>query len=238
MAGISACRFPVPSCPWKRGCGESRLWNVSGTAGQESPPYIQSGTLRPEGLQIGIDSNTVDWYPCPMNGMRTVEDLAREVNEWCDRHDVVPASGQSGERMTGRNIRYYRTLGLLDAPVAGGGAGYGEKHRLQLIAIRLLQAQGLPLSRVRELLFGRTLEELQRVERQGLAELQANRVAAFRPSSSEGWAMTPLDEEFLLVSRRGRGVSEEVRQRLLAVLHPETETRRRPQGAITKEQIR
>ena len=85
-----------------------------------------------------------------MNAAHSVEDLAREVNEWCDRHAVAPASGQAGERMTERNIRYYRTLGLLDAPLSGGGAGYGEKHRPQLIAIRLLQAQGLPLSRVRE----------------------------------------------------------------------------------------
>ena len=169
-----------------------------------------------------------------MNATHTVEELAQEVNEWCDRHGVAPASGQAGERITERNIRYYRTLGLVDAPLAGGGAGYGEKHRLQLIAIRLLQAQGLPLSRVRELLLGRTVEELQRVETQGLDELKAAEVTAFRPSASEAWAVTPLDGEFLLVSRRGRGVSAEVRERLLAVLHPRTETRRRARGVTTR----
>lgn len=169
-----------------------------------------------------------------MNATHTVEELARQVNEWCDRHDVAPASGQAGERMTERNVRYYRTLGLLDAPLSGGGTGYGEKHRLQLIAIRLLQAQGLPLSRVRELLLGRTVEELQRIETQGLDELKAVEVTAFRPSASEAWAVTPLDGEFLLVSRRGRGVAADVRERLLAVLHPKTKTRRRTQGAITR----
>ena len=34
----------------------------------------------------------------------------------------------------------------MDAPLAGGGRGYGEKHRLQLVGIRLLQAEGLPLA--------------------------------------------------------------------------------------------
>lgn len=168
-----------------------------------------------------------------VDATHTVEGLAREVNEWCDRHQVAPASGQAGERITERNIRYYRTLGLLDAPLSGGGVGYGSKHRLQLIAIRLLQAQGLPLSRVRELLLGRTLEELERIERQGLAELKAAQVTMFRPSASETWVMTPLDGEFLLMSRRGRAVSADVRERLLAVLHPKPATRRRSRSVPT-----
>ena len=166
----------------------------------------------------------------------TVEDLARAVNEWCDRHGVTPASGQAGERMTERNIRYYRSLGLLDAPRAGGGLGYGERHRLQLVAIRLLQAQGVPLNRVRDLLLGRTMEELRRIEEKGLTERGATGAAGgvtFRPTAGEQWSMTPLDDEFLLVSRCGRSVSADVRERLLAVLHPKTESRRRAHGVKT-----
>jgi len=169
-----------------------------------------------------------------MNNAFTVEDLAAEVNQWCDRHQVVPASGQSGERMSERNVRYYRTLGLLDAPVMGGGAGYGEKHRLQLIAIRLLQAQGIPLNRIRELLFGRTIEELRQIEKRGLAELQQSQITSFRPSSSESWTMTPIDDEFLLVSRRGRGISDDMRVRLRAVLNPNSKPARPRTGATTK----
>jgi len=164
----------------------------------------------------------------------TVEQLAEAVNEWCDRHEVAPASGQAGERMTERNVRYYRALGLLDAPVAGGGIGYGEKHLLQLIAIRLLQAQGLPLNRIRDLLLGRTLDELREIEQRGLVELENTSATVFRPTSSESWAMTPLDDEFLIVSRQGRGISDEVRARLLAVLHPPAKPGRRPR-ATTKD---
>ena len=173
-----------------------------------------------------------------MSTAHTLEELAEEVNAWCERQEVEPASGQVGERLTERNIRYYRAMGLLDAPVSGGGAGYGEKHRLQLIALRLLQAQGLPLNRVRELLLGRTLEDLQRVEKQGLAELRAHRVAPFRPVASEQWAVTSLDEEFLLVSRRGRTVSSGVRDRLLAVLQAkQPPARRRTEPVKNRERI-
>ena len=98
------------------------------------------------------------------------------------------------------------------------------------MAIRLLQAQGLPLSRIRELLFGRTVEELRRIEKQGLAELKAAPVAAFRPSANETWGVTPLDDDFLLISRRGRALSDDMRERILAALHPEIKTNRRSNG--------
>jgi DNA-binding transcriptional MerR regulator len=155
-----------------------------------------------------------------MNAL-SAQRLADLVNQWCDEHSVFPANGQTGEQMTVRNVRYYRTLGLLDPPETGGGQGFGEKHRLQLIAVRLLQAQGLPLSRIQQLLFGRSLEELKEIENRGLAELEQTRVATFRPSADESWNMMPLNDEFMLVSRRGRTVGADMRQRLLAVLEGE-----------------
>ena len=170
-----------------------------------------------------------------MSDVYTIEQLAEAVNEWCDKHEIAPASGQAGERMTERNVRYYRALGLLDAPLSGGGAGYGEKHLFQLIGIRLLQAQGLPLNRIRDLLFGRTLDELHEVEKRGRAELKKTAMAPFRPTLGESWTMTPLDDEFLLISRQGRGISEELRARLLAVLHPPIKTGRRRHGSTTKD---
>ena len=169
-----------------------------------------------------------------METLWSVEQLANVVNEWCDEHGIAPVSGQAGERITERNIRYYRTLGLLDPPLLGGGQGFGERHRLQLVALRLLQAQGLPLIRIRELLFGRTTEELKQIETRGLAEVQATPGIRFRPALHESWAVTPLDDEFLIVSRRGRGVPAETRQRLLAVLRRGQPNNRRPQGT-TKE---
>src|SRR5437762_3239624 len=88
--------------------------------------------------------------------------------------------------------------------------------------VRLLQAQGLPLNRIRDLVFGRTLEELKRIEKQGLEETRATPTPVFRPALSESWGVTPLDDEFLLISRRGRGLSPELRERLLDVLYTTT----------------
>lgn len=158
-----------------------------------------------------------------MNEMMSVEQLAETVNDWCDEHGISPASGQAGERMTVRNVRYYRTLGLIDPPALGGGQGFGEKHRLQLVAIRLLQAQGLPLSRIQELLFGRSIEQLKQIEKKGLAEMEAAGFNGFRPTLNESWSVAPLNEEFMLVSRRGRRLSAEVREQLLVVLEQRDE---------------
>jgi DNA-binding transcriptional MerR regulator len=164
-----------------------------------------------------------------METMLSVEALATEVNRWCERHGIVPANGQAGERITERNVRYYRTLGLLDPPLTGGGQGYGEKHRLQLAAVRLLQAQGLPLHRIRDLLLGRSVADLREIERRGLAELAEAALPVFRPAENESWRVTPLDDEFLLVSRRGRGLTPALRERLLEVLGQETELTNRRQ---------
>jgi DNA-binding transcriptional MerR regulator len=157
-----------------------------------------------------------------MKSLCSAEELARAVNEWSEKHQIAPANGQAGERITERGIRYYRTLGLVDAP-ASAGAGFGEKHRLQLIAIRLLQAQGIPLNRIRHLLFGRSLDDLKRIEREGLKEVQTAQPAVFGFTHSEAWTVTTLDDEFLLVSRKGRRISAEQRKRVLAALitsHP------------------
>jgi DNA-binding transcriptional MerR regulator len=175
-------------------------------------------------LKEKLDSKQCYCNIARMEKTRSLHLLADEVNRWCDAHSVAPANGQAGERITERSVRFYRTLGLVDAPRAGGGEGYGEKHRLQLVAVRLLQAQGLPLRRIRDLLFGRSLQDLQRIERQGLAELKTTAAPRFQATAGECWGVTPLDDEFILISRRGRSLSPELRSSLLDVLCQSTAT--------------
>ena len=153
----------------------------------------------------------------------SIESLADRANAWCRAHRIAPASGQAGEVVTERNIRFYRTTGLVDAPEGGG---YGEKHLLQIIAIRILQAQGLPLRRIRELLFGRSLAELREVQKRGVAE--ARTLASARtpmPAGDELWRMIPLDDDFLIVSRRGTSISPEQREALLLALQSNPKTK-------------
>src|SRR5580698_9146037 len=146
-----------------------------------------------------------------------LEELSARINDWCAEHAIASANGQAGATVSERNIRYYRTLGLVDAPEGGS---YGEKHFLQLTAVRLLQAQGVPLRRIRELLYGRSLAELREIRRVGLAENQ--RVTAlFRvtpPVQDELWRVIPLDEDFLLVSRTGASLTPAQREAVLRAI--------------------
>jgi len=60
-----------------------------------------------------------------------------------------------------RTVRYYTTLGLLDRPrIEGRQARYGERHVLQLLAIKALQAADLPLGEIQRRLYARSDAEL------------------------------------------------------------------------------
>jgi DNA-binding transcriptional MerR regulator len=133
----------------------------------------------------------------------SVEQLSQLVTAWCARHRVVPANGQVATATTVRTLRYYRSTGLLDAPTEGGGLGYGERHYLQACAVRVLQAQGLPLSRIQALLFGRNDDELRvltsSAEKGESPDLPVPVASA--ATASENWQTYPLGPEFLLISR-------------------------------------
>src|SRR5438477_13128149 len=63
-----------------------------------------------------------------------------------------------------RTVRYYSTLGLLDRPrIENRQARYGQRHLLQLLAIKVLQSLDLPLARIQELMYGRSDAELQQL---------------------------------------------------------------------------
>jgi DNA-binding transcriptional MerR regulator len=156
-----------------------------------------------------------------MTEAMTLPELVEAVNQWCEEHRVEPANGQAADRLSERNVRFYRTTGLLEAPASADGRGYGEIHRLQLIAVRLLQAQGLPLRRIRELLHGRTLEDLREIEKRGIAEMAAARCHVPDRLAATGagtWSVAALDEDFLLVSRRDRPIPPDLLKRLRAAL--------------------
>jgi DNA-binding transcriptional MerR regulator len=159
----------------------------------------------------------------------TLEELARAVQEWCQKHHIFPANGQAAEEITERNIRYYRTLGLLDPPIGNYTKTFSDKHRLQLIAIRLYQAQGLPLGKIRDELYGQSLEDLVALEKQvSKRGKQAISIAApFELAvASESWSVVPLTDEFLLVSRQNKQVPRSVLEkinRMLRSVRPENQ---------------
>jgi DNA-binding transcriptional MerR regulator len=138
----------------------------------------------------------------------SLEELAQAVQSWCEKYRVYPANGQSAEEISERTIRYYRTIGLLDAPQGNYTKTFTDKHRLQLIAIRVFQAQGLPLRKIRDELYGKSLEDLSQFEQQARARKKmAAGPQTFAPMmQSENWAVVSLDNGFLLVSRESRAL--------------------------------
>ena len=151
----------------------------------------------------------------------SIQDLADSINKWCFEHGITPTNGQAGERITERNIRYYRARGLLDAPGSGAGEkrrGFSEKHACQLRVIRLLQARSLPLEQVQAQLQDRSLEQLQELEREELRKLNGAGASIAGGAAQEHWLITAVGGEFLLVSRRGRSISDDQRRQVAVAL--------------------
>jgi MerR HTH family regulatory protein len=97
----------------------------------------------------------------------TLDELAERV----DLALAVDYHGQPSGRVRAvpdrRAIRWYTTIGLIDRPVAHRGrtALYGPRHLLQLVAVKRLQARGLPLVAIQQELTGATDNQLARVAR-------------------------------------------------------------------------
>lgn len=153
------------------------------------------------------------YYYHPVN--QSLDELVARLNAWCERHRVLPANGQVADSVSARTLRYYRTNGLMDAPSTTTGQGYGERHFLQAASVRLLQAQGLPLNRIHVLLFGRSDDDLRHLVKEGVSAHTGAMVAEAMPSrgtrsplplatfvTPETWNVLPVDEDWMLVSRR------------------------------------
>src|SRR5438270_13086658 len=77
-----------------------------------------------------------------------------------------------------RTVRYYTTLGLLDRPrIENRQARYGERHLLQLLAIKALQAFDLPLAEIQRRLYARSDAELAQLVEALSAEARAQETA-------------------------------------------------------------
>jgi DNA-binding transcriptional MerR regulator len=150
------------------------------------------------------DTKSFCCEPSDLHGSLAIQGLAETVNAWCRDRALQPANGQTASELSARTLHYYRSEGLLDAPESGAGRGYGRRHLLQLKAIRILQAQGLPLSRIQQLLFARSDEELEQIaESLGNIDPGMTNVRSRTFDSRETWTVYPLNEEVFVVARNG-----------------------------------
>jgi DNA-binding transcriptional MerR regulator len=148
----------------------------------------------------------------------SLEELAQSVQQWCEEHALQPANGQVAEAVTERTIRYYRTLGLLDAAPGAYLRSFTEKHRLQLLAIRIHQAQGFPLRRIHEQLYGKSEAELREFVRKAGSQLEEVAPSFEAVAPAERWGVVPLTDDLLIVSRQGRSLPAPLIRRLQAAL--------------------
>jgi len=98
-----------------------------------------------------------------MTGRRyTLADLADACAAALDALGVEARNGQVRDRPDIRTIRYYGTLGLVDRPaeMAGRTALYSDRHLLQVLAVKALQARGASLADVQRSLVGASEAEL------------------------------------------------------------------------------
>jgi DNA-binding transcriptional MerR regulator len=95
----------------------------------------------------------------------TLDELTERVGAALSVGYDGPPSGRVRHLPDQRAIRWYTTIGLVDRPAATRGrtAMYGPRHLLQLVAIKRLQAQGLPLVAIQVELAGATDAQLARV---------------------------------------------------------------------------
>jgi DNA-binding transcriptional MerR regulator len=95
----------------------------------------------------------------------TLDELAERVDAALAVGYAGQPSGRVREVPDRRAIRWYTTIGLVDRPLAHRGrtALYGPRHLLQLVAIKRLQAKGLPLVAIQQELAGATDGQLARV---------------------------------------------------------------------------
>ena len=142
--------------------------------------------------------------------MLSLDELSSEVTNRLARLGMLGAAPDArvSAAPDARTVRYYTTLGLLDRPrIENRQARYGQRHLLQLLVIKILQSQDLPLARIQELMYGRSDAELQQMidslppREQTVPDLPALTLRevivepGLRLLANDGWA--PMDEAAL-----------------------------------------
>ncbi|MBM3465297.1 MAG: MerR family transcriptional regulator [Armatimonadetes bacterium] len=94
--------------------------------------------------------------------MLSLEELCGEVTRRLGQLGLTQSDNRVSAAPDARTVRYYTTLGLIDRPtVQGRQARYGERHVLQLLAVKALQGMSLPLADVQARLYGKSDQELE-----------------------------------------------------------------------------
>jgi DNA-binding transcriptional MerR regulator len=123
-------------------------------------------------LKKDIDSNYCKCYNIIMNealGLYkddefSLEELVATAKAILEGVAYRSTDGRVAMIPDARTVRYYQTVGVLAKPLRyeGRSAVYGYHHLLQLIAVKLLQAQGLSLAQIQNVMIQLSLKDLEK----------------------------------------------------------------------------
>jgi DNA-binding transcriptional MerR regulator len=163
----------------------------------------------------------------------TLDELSTEVSRLLEEKSLLEAQadGRVAAAPDARTVRYYGTLGLVDRPsIVEREARYGRRHVLQLVAVKALQARGLPLAEIQARLYGRSNSELETL----LSAVSQERP---RPAGvrAVAWREVTVEPGFKLMVEDGwaprmspAALEERIRAALAALSTPEGGSHGRP----------
>ena len=81
-----------------------------------------------------------------------LDELCAEVNRVLEARGISVPDGRTASVVTPRNVRYYRTIGLMQPPSRSGGrAEYRQEHLDEIVEIKKAQHEGISLEQLLEL---------------------------------------------------------------------------------------
>lgn len=79
-----------------------------------------------------------------------IDELCAEVNRSLLEGGISISDGRTASTVTPRNVRYYRTIGMLSPPRRSEGrAEYDNSHVDEIVAIKVAQSEGISLEDLR-----------------------------------------------------------------------------------------
>lgn len=160
----------------------------------------------------------------------SLEELTEQAESRLEQWNLPNPGGRVSPVPSSRTIRYYTSLGLVDKPrYVSGSARYTRRHLDQLLAIKALQAEYLPLPAIQKRLEGCSPEELEQIIREAAThrppEPERPRVETWGTCQAlPGLRLLVEDREALLDFMLTHGATE-VQERLIRALNSLTAPR-------------
>jgi DNA-binding transcriptional MerR regulator len=94
-----------------------------------------------------------------------LDELIDIANSFIELIAPEQPSERVSERLNERALRYYMAEGLIDRPVGKSGTSslYGNRHLLQILALKRLQSSFLPIKHIKEVLPDKSDDELRSI---------------------------------------------------------------------------